>query len=106
MQGNTDRFTVEAGGGMSVALGGLGVQFKLWEDQSHGLLSVVEHPMDAGRLVPPHVHANEDEYSSVLQGQLGVRIGDFETSVGPGSYIIISASSLVAGCMCMCMCIR
>jgi mannose-6-phosphate isomerase-like protein (cupin superfamily) len=87
MQGNTDRFTVEAGGGKSVNLGGLGVHFKLWGDQTQGLLSVVEHPMDAGRLVPPHVHANEDEYSYVLQGEFGVRIGDFETTVGSGSYI-------------------
>lgn len=56
MQSANERFTVEATGGKSVALGGLSVQFKLWGDQSHGLLSVVEHLMDAGRLVPPHVH--------------------------------------------------
>jgi hypothetical protein len=43
--------------------------------------------MDAGRLVPPHVHANEDEYSYILQGEFGVRIGDFETTAGPGAYI-------------------
>jgi quercetin dioxygenase-like cupin family protein len=87
MHSANERFTLEATGGKSVALGGLGVQFKLWGDQTQGRLAVVEHPMDAGRLVPPHVHANEDEYSYVLQGEFGVRIGDLETTVGPGSYI-------------------
>ena len=87
MLDTTARYTLEAGAGKSVALGGLGVQFKLWGEQTQGRLSIVEHPMDAGRLVPPHVHANEDEYSYVLQGEFGVRIGDVEMIAGPGSYI-------------------
>jgi Cupin domain len=40
------------------------------------------------RLVPPHVHEHEDEISYVLEGRFGVRVGDFETLAGPGSYIV------------------
>ncbi len=87
MHETNDRFTLAAGGGKSVALGGLGVHFKLWGDQTQGRLSVVEHPMDAGRLVPPHVHADEDEYSYIVRGEFGVRIGNFEASAGPGDYV-------------------
>jgi len=75
------------GEGKSVNLGGLGVDFKIWGDQTGGLLSVVEHPIDPGRLVPPHVHVNEDAYSYILQGQVGARIGDREIIAKPGSYV-------------------
>jgi quercetin dioxygenase-like cupin family protein len=68
-------------------MGGLGVDFKVWGEQTGSQFSVVEHPMEAGRLVPPHVHADEDEYSYVLQGEFGARIGDQELIAGPGTYI-------------------
>ncbi len=74
--------------GKSVSLGGLGVDFKIWGEQTQRLLAVVEHPMDPGRLVPPHVHYDTDEYSFVLQGEFGARIGDLEFSAGPGTYIL------------------
>jgi hypothetical protein len=34
--------------------------------------------MDPYRLVPPHVHADEDEYTHVASGTVGVRAGDKE----------------------------
>jgi mannose-6-phosphate isomerase-like protein (cupin superfamily) len=39
-----------------------------------------------GRLVLPHVH--EDEYSYVLEGTIGARVGDHEVVAGQGSYVI------------------
>jgi quercetin dioxygenase-like cupin family protein len=78
---------VGPGEGPRVDLGGLGVDFKLWGEATGGALSVVEHPMQPRRLVPPHVHANEDELSYVLEGTFGVRIGDQESEAGPGTYI-------------------
>jgi quercetin dioxygenase-like cupin family protein len=79
---------VEPGAGELISLGGLGVQFKIGGGQTGGLLAIVEHPIEPGRLVPPHVHRNEDEYSYVLEGHIGVRIGDHIFEAGPGSYVI------------------
>ncbi len=52
----------------SVQLGGLGVVFRLMGQATGGALSVVEHPIAPGTLVPPHTHSREDEYSYVLEG--------------------------------------
>jgi quercetin dioxygenase-like cupin family protein len=88
MDDRAQRLVVPPAEGKSVWLGGLGVDFKIWGEQTGRLLAVVEHPMEPGRLVPPHVHADEDEYSYILQGRFGVRIGDLETSAGPGTYVL------------------
>jgi mannose-6-phosphate isomerase-like protein (cupin superfamily) len=74
--------------GSSVDLGGLGVVFKVAGEQTRDTVSIVEHPMEPGRLVPPHVHHAEDEVSYVVEGRFGVRIGETEAEAGPGSYII------------------
>jgi quercetin dioxygenase-like cupin family protein len=74
--------------GKEVNLGGLGVVFKIAAEQVGGALSIVEHPMEAGRLVPPHIHRAEDEISCVVAGQFGVRIGDLEATAGPGTYVV------------------
>jgi quercetin dioxygenase-like cupin family protein len=81
------RIVVEAGEGASVSLGGVGVDFKIPAEMTGGALSVVEHPLDPGRLIPPHIHYNEDELSYVLRGEIGVRIGDRDYVAGPGSYV-------------------
>ena len=53
-----------------------------------GAFAVVEHPIEPGRLVLPHVHLHEDEYSYVLEGTIGARVGEHEVTAGPGSYLI------------------
>jgi mannose-6-phosphate isomerase-like protein (cupin superfamily) len=73
--------------GQLVDLGGLGVHFKLWGKESGGRVSIVEHPMQPRRLVPPHVHSMEDEVSYVVHGRFGARIGDEILTAGPGDYI-------------------
>jgi hypothetical protein len=52
---------VAAGEGRAVSLGGMGVVFKLSGAQTGGAFAVVEHPIEPGPLVLPHVHAREDE---------------------------------------------
>ncbi len=84
----THRMVVQPAEGKSVWLGGLGVDFKIRGEQTQRLLAVVEHPMEPGRLVPPHIHFDTDEYSYVLQGEFGIRIGDLELSAGPGTYVL------------------
>jgi len=73
--------------GQSVWLGGVGVEFKIPGELTGGAFSVVEHPLEPGRLIPPHVHHREDELSYVLAGRIGVRIGDDEYDAGPGTYV-------------------
>ncbi len=70
-----------------VPLIGLGVSFKISGEQTGGLFSVVEHPVEPGTLVRPHMHTREDECSYVLEGEIGAQIGDQVFRAGPGSYI-------------------
>jgi quercetin dioxygenase-like cupin family protein len=79
---------VKSGEGRSVSLGGAWVVFKVSGADTGGAFAVVEHPIEPGRLVPPHVHLHEDEYSYVLEGTIGARVGDHEVAAGPGSYVI------------------
>lgn len=67
---------------------GVGVVFKIDGEDSAGALSIVEHPFAVGALVPPHVHTLEDEYSIVLEGEIGFRSNDREVVLGPGGYIV------------------
>jgi quercetin dioxygenase-like cupin family protein len=78
---------VRPGEGRAVEVGGVGVVFKLWGQDTGGALSVVEHPFEVGALVPPHVHTREDEYSIVTEGEIGFRSGDREVVLPAGGYI-------------------
>ncbi|HEX7345251.1 MAG TPA: cupin domain-containing protein [Candidatus Limnocylindrales bacterium] len=67
---------------------GVGVVFKIDGEDTGGTLSIVEHPFAVGALVPPHVHTLEDEFSIVLEGEIGFRSEDQEVVLGAGGYII------------------
>src|SRR5918997_4034313 len=63
--------------GKAVDFGSFGVRFMVWVEESGGGFSLVEHPIPPRTLVAPlHRHANEDEYSYVLEGRMGARLGD------------------------------
>jgi mannose-6-phosphate isomerase-like protein (cupin superfamily) len=62
--------------------------FKVSGADTGGVFAVVEHPIEPGRLVLPHLHLHEDEYSYVLEGTIGAWVGDHEVVAGPGSYLI------------------
>jgi quercetin dioxygenase-like cupin family protein len=66
---------------------GVGVVFKIDGEDTGGALAIVEHPRGR-RPVPPHVHNLEDEYSIVLEGEIGFRSNDREVVLGPGGYIV------------------
>jgi quercetin dioxygenase-like cupin family protein len=76
------------GGRSGQLVPGIGVQFKIDGEDAGGALSIVEHPLAVGALVPPHVHTREDEFSIVLEGEIGFRSGDQEVVLGPGGYIV------------------
>jgi hypothetical protein len=83
------RFVIGPQEGDRVDLGpGVGIVFKLEADQTGGAFSVVEHPVEPRALVWPHVHEQNDEFSYVLEGDIGVRIGEQEFTAGPGSYVL------------------
>ena len=72
----------------SVKTGGLGVRFLLVPAQGSNL-SIVEHPLDPHTLGSPiHTHSREDEISYVLEGEVGVQVGDEVTIAGPGTLIV------------------
>ncbi len=80
---------IQPGAGRRGALApGVGVVFKLGGADTAGALSIVEHPFEVGALVPPHIHTLEDEFSIVLEGEIGFRSNDQEVVLGPGGYIV------------------
>jgi quercetin dioxygenase-like cupin family protein len=62
--------------GEKVNLYALGVRFMVDGETTGGAFSLVEHPLPPRTLgAPLHSHRNEDEYSYVLEGRIGVQIG-------------------------------
>jgi quercetin dioxygenase-like cupin family protein len=58
-------------------LGSIGVRFMIDGEEAGGGFSLVEHPMSPRALAAPlHRHGREDEYSYVLEGQVGALLGD------------------------------
>jgi quercetin dioxygenase-like cupin family protein len=75
--------------GETVHLLKLGVRFMIDGESTGGRFSVVEHPLPPRALgAPLHTHANEDEYSYVLEGRVGVQLGDEVLEAGPGELIL------------------
>ena len=74
--------------GESVVFGGMGARFMIDGETAGGGFSLVEHPIDPRSLAAPlHRHANEDEYSYVLEGRVGVQLGDDVLEAGPGDLV-------------------
>ena len=75
--------------GEAVQLGGLGVRFIIGGGVTDGRFSLVEHPIAPRALgAPLHVHEREDEYSYVLEGRVGVQIGEDVVVAGPGELVL------------------
>jgi quercetin dioxygenase-like cupin family protein len=69
-------------------LGSIGVRFMIDGDETGGGFSLVEHPMSPRALAAPlHRHTREDEYSYVLEGQVGALLGDEVVIGGPGDLL-------------------
>jgi mannose-6-phosphate isomerase-like protein (cupin superfamily) len=68
-------------------LPGLDVVLQLAGVATGGAVAMVELQFDVGVLIPPHLHRREDEYSIVIEGEIGIRSGDREVVVGPGCYV-------------------
>jgi mannose-6-phosphate isomerase-like protein (cupin superfamily) len=74
--------------GKTGSLGSIGVRFMIAGKDSDGYVSLVEHPMPARALAAPlHRHTREDEYSFVLEGRVGARLGDEVVFAGQGDLV-------------------
>ena len=69
-------------------LGSIGVRFMIDGAESDDRFSLVEHPMSARALAAPlHRHTREDEYSFVLEGEVGALLGEDVRIGKPGDLI-------------------
>lgn len=69
-------------------LGTIGVRFMIDGAEAGERFSLVEHPMSARALAAPlHRHTREDEYSYVLEGRMGARLGDQEVFAQAGDLV-------------------
>jgi quercetin dioxygenase-like cupin family protein len=75
-----------------LGLGGVHMAIRLPGTDTNGAYTLVEYCIEAGRLVPPHTHSREREVSYVLDGEIGLRIGDGELTATPGSCVIKPAA--------------
>jgi quercetin dioxygenase-like cupin family protein len=74
--------------GKTVMLFGVRFDYKVVTADSGGSLALLEVEIPAGTLVKPHNHSREDEFSLVLAGTVGVRIGDRVLEASQGSYLV------------------
>ena len=66
----------------------LGVRFLMEGDATGGRFALVEHTLPPRGLgAPLHRHANEDEYSYVIEGRLGAQLEDEIVVAGPGEVV-------------------
>ena len=82
------QFLVTPTDGESIWDGPIGTTVKASSASTRGLLSICEMPVAPGYMVPPHVHRDTDEWSYVLTGNVGARVGDDEFVAAPGSWIL------------------
>jgi quercetin dioxygenase-like cupin family protein len=67
-----------------LAIGGYDVAIRV----AGSACTVAEYRLEPGRLVPPHTHSREQEVSYVLDGEIGLRIGDGELTATPGCCVV------------------
>ncbi|MBV9414960.1 MAG: cupin domain-containing protein [Solirubrobacterales bacterium] len=65
-----------------------GILFRVAAAQAAGSFSIVEHPYQPGVLIPPHLHDGADQVTYVIEGEVGIRIGDDIFNAPAGAYVI------------------
>ena len=86
--GGQARFLVDRDSGDAIYDGPIGTTIMVDGSATGGVLSICEMPIAPGYMVPPHTHETFDEWSIVLDGEVGARVGDDEFTARPGSYIL------------------
>ena len=79
---------IAPGEGRSINLFAVRFGYKIEAADAGGKLALLEVEIPGGTLVKPHSHSREDEFSLVLTGEVGVRVGDRVLEAGPGTYLV------------------
>ena len=80
---------VRAAEGRSLVEGPLGAILLAGAGDTAGAAAFVIHPIAPRTLGSPvHTHRNEDEWSYVLEGKIGVQVGDQTIIAGPGDLVL------------------
>jgi quercetin dioxygenase-like cupin family protein len=71
-----------------VWLRALGVRFLVGGEVTDGRCAIVEHPIPPKALAAPlHTHEREDEISFVIEGEVGLQLGDRTEIAQPGAVV-------------------
>ena len=80
---------VRSGDATRIALYDVLFRYGIGADDSDGGLSMLEVTIPPRTLVKPHIHTREDEYTLILAGSVGVRLGDETVEEVPaGSWLV------------------
>jgi quercetin dioxygenase-like cupin family protein len=79
---------VAPGEGKTVTLFGVRFEYKVESADSGGALSVLQIEIPPRTLVKPHNHTREDEFSVILSGTVGVKIGDQVMEAVEGGHLV------------------
>jgi quercetin dioxygenase-like cupin family protein len=79
---------VASGEGKCVMLFAVRFDYKVTSADSGGAVAALEVTIPPGTLVKPHNHAREDEFTVVLDGSVGARVGDRVVEAGAGASMV------------------
>jgi mannose-6-phosphate isomerase-like protein (cupin superfamily) len=71
-----------------------GAPIILRSDPARDGVFIAEHPVPPGYMVPPHIHADDDEFFYLLEGRLTLLGPDGETHAEPGDLVTLPRGSL------------
>jgi quercetin dioxygenase-like cupin family protein len=79
---------VEPGQGKTIMLFAVRFDYKVTSADSGGALAALEVTIPPGTLVKPHNHSREDEFTVVLGGAVGARVGDRVVEAAAGASMV------------------
>jgi len=79
---------VRAAESRTLSLGAVGARCIMDGRPNEGRVAVVEHPIvPRGLAAPMHLHTREDEFSFIVEGRWGFRLGDETVYADPGDFV-------------------
>ena len=80
---------VRPDGAHAISLYDVMFRYGIGSDESDGALSMLEVTVPPRTLIKPHMHTREDEYSLILSGTVGARLGEETVDEIPvGSWLV------------------